>query len=241
MTTLGPIGILGASFFSTHHASAADLLAGRERAPTQPTYDLLVGRARRFTSLLTQLHIEVCGPLTTDHKEDQLAVFATSHGEIQTAEAMFKGICQGIVSGARFALSVHNTASGLHSVATNNHAPTTTVTGKNAVAAGWLEAFLIALSTERTVLLSIADEPVPDLFKAEALKYGAAAAFMLGPKQQGVRQATLEIVPGSDKDIEAQPVLARAIDAWSSGSRDAIDLGPIQPGKRLALRFVERS
>jgi len=233
--------VLDVSFFSTHYASAADLLAGNEREPTQPAYALLVGRARRFTSLLTQLHIEVCGALAPEGKEDQLAVFATSHGEIQTAEAMIKGIRQRTVSGARFALSVHNTASGLHSVATGNHAPTTTVTGKNAVAAGWLEAALTALANERTVLLSIADEPVPDLFQADAAKFGVAAAFLLGPRNAGGRAAELAIAPGADADIEPAPVLARAIDSWTGTSHDAIDLGPIQPGKRLSLRFAERS
>ena len=62
-TTIGPLHVQAVRFFSTHHASAADALAGRERAATTPGYDLLVGRARRFTSLVTQLHIEMCGAL----------------------------------------------------------------------------------------------------------------------------------------------------------------------------------
>jgi len=69
MTTAPPSGAVGsvqiwkAAFFSTCHASAQDVLAGRERPFTAPAYGLLVGRARRFTSLVTQMHVEVCGAL----------------------------------------------------------------------------------------------------------------------------------------------------------------------------------
>jgi hypothetical protein len=139
------VDVLAASFFSTHHGSAADVLAGRERSVTAPTYPLLVGRSRRFTSLATQMHIEVCGAIAVDGAAPPSTVFATCHGEIQTAETLIADFrATAMVSSARFALSVHNTPSGLYSVATGSMAPSNTITGSNAIAAGWLEAALTA-------------------------------------------------------------------------------------------------
>ena len=153
-----PIEILGASFFATHHASADDALAGAQRDFTAPAFRLLAGRARRFTSLVTQLHMEVLGSLPRLDAAGTPAVFATCHGEIQTAERLIADFAEsGLVSSAQFAHSVHNTASGLYSIATGNAAPTTTLTGENAIAAAWLEAALVARETERPVVLSIAD------------------------------------------------------------------------------------
>jgi hypothetical protein len=205
---VGSVQIWKAAFFSTCHASAQDVLAGRERSFTAPAYGLLVGRARRFTSLVTQMHVEVCGALQPEAQR-ALAVFATCHGEIQTCERLIADFRDtSMVSSARFALSVHNTPSGVYSVATGGTAPTTTVTGANAIAAGWLEASLIALEAERPVLLSIADEPVPPVFCGPTEPVGFAAAFLIGatpgPAGPGCT-AELAIVP-CDEDPEDLPM-----------------------------------
>ena len=51
MTTIvGTIELAAATLYATHYASATDALARIERAVTLPTYSLLVGRARRFTT-----------------------------------------------------------------------------------------------------------------------------------------------------------------------------------------------
>lgn len=243
-TTLGPIQICKAAFFSTCHASAQDVLAGRERPFTAPAYALLVGRARRFTSLVTQMHVEVCGALQPEAQHAP-AVFATCHGEIQTCERLITDFRDtSMVSSARFALSVHNTASGVYSVATGSTAPTTTVTGVNAVAAGWLEASLIALDADRPVLLSIADEPVPAVFRGPSEPVGFAAAFLLGAGAGTVRSAdgcTAELAiaacPDAAPTIDPLRTLARVADAWTQGAPATIALGPIQPGAMLELRL----
>ncbi|TMQ06430.1 MAG: beta-ketoacyl synthase chain length factor [Deltaproteobacteria bacterium] len=241
-TTIGSVRILGAAFFSTHHASAQDLLAGRERAFTPPSYGLLVGRARRFTSLLTQMHIEVCGALQSIAAEPPIAVFATCHGEIQTAEKLLAEFREGaMVSSARFALSVHNTASGLYSVAIGSHATTTTVTGANAIAAGWLEASLTVLEAQQTVLLSIADEPVPPALQGPT-GVGAAAAFLLGfapGKPSGPLPPDSLRLSIESPDINPLQVLARAVDAVTRDEAATVPLGRIQPGATLELRFPQ--
>lgn len=261
MTTVPPSGAVGsvqiwkAAFFSTCHASAQDVLAGRERPFTAPAYGLLVGRARRFTSLVTQMHVEVCGALQPEAQRAP-AVFATCHGEIQTCERLIADFRDtSMVSSARFALSVHNTPSGVYSVATGSTAPTTTITGTNAVAAGWLEAALIALDAERPVLLSIADEPVPPVFRGPTEPVGFAAAFLLaaapdaagpgctaelaivarGEDHEAPDEAPHEAEDGAP-DIDPLQVLARAADAFERRAPATIVLGRIQPGAVLELR-----
>jgi beta-ketoacyl synthase-like protein len=241
---VGSVPIWKAAFFSTCHASAQDVLAGRERPFTAPAYGLLVGRARRFTSLVTQMHVEVCGALQPEAQR-ALAVFATCHGEIQTCERLITDFRDtSMVSSARFALSVHNTPSGVYSVATGSTAPTTTVTGANAIAAGWLEAALIALEAERPVLLSIADEPVPAVFQGPTEPVGFAAAFLLGaaPGATGAGPGyTAELAvtaSGQDPQIDALRVIARAADAWTRQVPVTLALGLIQPGAVLELRLA---
>jgi len=235
MTT--PVHVLGSSFFSTHHASLADALTGVERPVTPPAYALLVGRARRFTSLVTQMHIDVCGALPVDAAEPPLTVFATCHGEIQTADILIADFhTNSVVSSARFALSVHNSPSGLYSVATASQAPSTTITGDNAIAAGWLEAALTALDAGRNVILSIADEPVPASFQGPTERAGVAAAFLLG--KCGGRRAELAIVPGATTVSDPFHLLAHMADAAARSESKALALGTIQPGMTLELRFV---
>ena len=243
MTTVGPVQLLGASLFSTHHASALDALEGRERAFTAPTFPLLVARARRFTSLVTQMHIEVIGALP-GATEAASAVFATCHGEIQTAETLIADLRDAqLVSSARFALSVHNSPSGVYAVATGNTAPTTTITGDNAVAASWLEAVLTVLDTGRPVLLSIADEPVPAVFHGPANPVGVAAAFLLGPSAREGHHAELAITRGAnppDREPARGPALGfdlvRVLASAASGR--SVALGAIEPGAALELQFL---
>lgn len=234
--TIAQLEIARASFFSTHHACAADVVAQRTRTVTQPTYPLLVARARRFTSLVTQLHMEVCGAVVSD--EPMPAVFATCHGEIQTAETLIADLfASTVVSSARFALSVHNTAGGLYSVATSSTEPTTTMTGGNAVAAGWLEAALIALETGRPTLLSIADEPVPAVFRGPETTVGVGAAFVLAPSTNPVFELSIE---PSRADSHMAPdtvvTLARLVQLVEGGAAATVSLGAIRQGHQLELR-----
>ncbi len=228
---IGSFEILGASFFSTRHASAADALAGCERAFTAPTFPIVTGRNRRYTSLVTQMTLEVCGAVHADHP---IAVFATCHGEIATAEKLIADFqANQLVSSAAFALSVHNSPSGVYSVATGNTQPTTTITGTNAIAAGWLEAVLTAMAEPgATVLLAIADEPAPAVFRGPSEAVGVAAAFLLradGP-------ARLALTPTAEP-VGTVHTLATAVDAIARGAAIAIPLGRIAPGSGLRLEL----
>jgi hypothetical protein len=229
--------IAATSFFSTNHESAADMLANRERLLTPPAYKLLVARARRFTSLATQMHVEVLGALPIE--PGTVSVFATVHGEIQTADQLIADFRDNsIVSSARFALSVHNSPSGVYSVATANTAPTTTLTGDNAIAGGWLEAALTVAEVGKPVVLSIADEPVPEVFQGPTETVGFAAGFLLAPAASSAgRAAELVVVPGADDiAIDVRHVLATLADPSSAPT--AIVLGRIGPASVLELRLL---
>lgn len=234
------VELLGASFFATHYASAADAAAGRARPFVPPEFRLLTGRARRFTSLVTQMHLEVCGGLPAVERPS--AVFATCHGEIQTAAKLIADFRDtGMVSSAQFALSVHNSPAGLYSLATGNTEPTTTITGANAVAAGWLEAAVTAAANNEMVLLSIADEPVPAVFERPDEPLGFAAAFLLAPPCRGGQRAALSLTTGEPPDAStALSVLARVVCGAQSGAAVAVSLGFIRPGHTLTLELEPR-
>jgi hypothetical protein len=246
VTVLGPIRVHAMRWYATHHATAADALSGVARAPVLPGYTLLVGRARRFTSLVTQLHVEVCGPLHALAEAPPIGVFATCHGEIRTADALMADLRAGaVVSSARFAQSVHNTAAGAYAVAVGSSASTTTVTGANALAAGWLEAATTVLDGQH-VLLSIADEPVPERFAGPAGDEGVAAAFLMTPgdlrlpRAELDRRVELAIVSRGADAASMLTTLAAAYRAIADGA-GAVTLGPIAPGATLELRVCEEA
>lgn len=178
------LSVLGYGFFSTQHASSEAAVRDERSAVRKPNFSLLVARARRFTSLVTQMHVEVCGqaleaapPGAVPH-----TIFASHHGELQIAADLISDLLAlKSVSSARFALSVHNAPSGLVSIATGNTRGTTTIAaGDDSFAAGLLEAFLIAKERRTLVLLSYADEPVPALFGGPITEVGTGFSLLLG-------------------------------------------------------------
>lgn len=183
------LAVMGCGFFSTHHASAEAAARDERCEPQKPKFGLLVARARRFTSLVTQMHVEVCGQALATAPSDTRphTIFSSHHGEVQiAADLIFDLLTHKSVSSARFALSVHNAPSGLVSIATaNTHGTTTIAAGENSFAAGLLETFLIARERRAPVLLSYADEPIPALFGGPPNAVGTAFALLLGPEECG--------------------------------------------------------
>ena len=198
---------------------------------TAPTYPLLAGRARRFTSLVTQMHMEVLGALPVEPRAG-CGVRDVPRRDPDRGEVDRRLSANALVSGARFALSVHNSPSGVYSVATGSTSPTTTVTGANAIAAGWLEAALTA--HDRPVLLSIADEPVPAVFhgptRARRRRRRRSCSAPTG------RPAELVMATGEpDESDRPLQTLARIADACARDAATVIALGSVQPGTTLEL------
>jgi hypothetical protein len=136
---------------------------------------------------------------------------------------------------------VHNTPSGLYSVATGNTAPSSTITGANAVAAAWLEAALVGRETDGPVILSIADEPVPEAFDGLGEPAGVAAAFLVGPvapSAGGGVPARLSMEEGGQPPERTLSLLARIVHLVIARATGSVKLGSIQPGASLRLHVT---
>ncbi len=177
--------VLGSGFFAPDYDSVEDAFADRRRVePRAPEFALVTGRLRRFTSLVTQMHLEVCGQALRVAGSDGSAphtVFASELGETTTTIELLRGMAdQGVASAARFAQSVHSTPSGIFSIATGNrHASQAVAAGEHTFAAALLETRLIALETGGPVLLSIADDAAPALLGSARPGAALAAAFVI--------------------------------------------------------------
>ena len=87
------------------------------------------------------------------------------------------------------------------------------------------------------VLLSIADEPVPEVFHGPGETVGFAAGFVLAPATTSAGRAVeLVIVPGADDlAIDPRRLLATLADSSLVGT---VTLGRIGPGSLLQLRVA---
>lgn len=182
---LPPFHVLGCGFFAPDYDDVEDALADRRRAePRVPPFALVTGRLRRFTSLVTQMHLEVCGQaLAAANIEGHVpyTVFASELGETSTTIELLRGMTdQGVASAARFAQSVHSTPSGIFSIATNNRRASSAVAaGEHTFEAALLESRLLTLETGTPVLLSIADDAAPALLGSQRPGAALAASFLL--------------------------------------------------------------
>lgn len=176
--------VWGTGFFAPDYATVADALADRRRPAEAPEFALVQGRLRRFTSLVTQMHLEVCGQALASSgvaPDQVIAVFASEVGETATTIELMRGIAdQGVASAARFAQSVHSTPSGIFSIAAGNRLPTHALAaGARTFERALFESRLLALETGRPVLLSLADDVVPEVLGSERPGLALAASFVV--------------------------------------------------------------
>jgi hypothetical protein len=183
----------GRGLFSPGVPNVATYLARAEDESAQrPGCDVVHPRMKRATSLLTQTSIEV---ITQAAREAGFAldacatVFGSEHGEIQIAieqmQMMQEG--SGIVSPARFKNSVHNTAAGLFSISTVNRGFTTAIAaGEHTFAMSLLEAWMLLADGEvEQVVVSIAEEPLPEPIHAFAPHVALGVGLALSTKAEG--------------------------------------------------------
>ncbi len=160
-----------------------------------PEAELLTGALRRRASTLTRMSTEVLqqavGQAGCDPSKIP-SVWATAHGEHGAASAilgmMHRG--EGKVSPTHFHNSVYNTASGYASIATNNRAPSTTLTGgRDLVAITFLEAFCHLEAGAPDVALVMADEPLQPPFEVTQTCVPLAVSFCLSARPDGAQAA----------------------------------------------------
>jgi len=129
--------------------------------------------------------VEALEQATTHASRDPASirtVWATAHGEhspaIKLLEMMHRG--EGKLSPALFHNSVHNTASGYASIATQNVQASTTLTGgRELVATALLEARCLLESSAGEVAVVLADEPLQPPFERPDARTPLAIALLL--------------------------------------------------------------
>ncbi|MBI2380633.1 MAG: beta-ketoacyl synthase chain length factor [Gammaproteobacteria bacterium] len=95
------------------------------------------------------------------------SVFASRHGELPRSAELLAQLAAGEpLSPMGFSLSVHNTASGLHSIVARDTAPSTAIAGgADSLTAGLLEALgRLAENPAAPVLLVYGDDRMPEVY-----------------------------------------------------------------------------
>ena len=145
-------------------------LGSRDPRATAPPCELLSSRAKRGTSLVTRMAVEAATQAAAQAGASLSAVgtvFGSALGEVQTAVDQMAMIARedGLLSPTRFKNSVHNTAAGLLSIASGNRGFSTALAaGPATFAMSLLEGMTFLDSAGGTVVVSVADEPVPPPF-----------------------------------------------------------------------------
>lgn len=191
-----------ASWSQRHVPGAMPARAPADPAAT-PRAELLPPMMRRRTSLLTRMAAEVGAQAL--HSAGLVGVEATMiygsvYGEIRTTLDLLDALLDPAapLSPTKFHNSVHNTAGGYVSIATQNRGGNAALSaGRSTLAMGLLEcAGLIAAGAEAAVLV-IAEESLPEPLAAGRVYGPLAAAFaFVGPGLPGMSLRTCHLRQG---------------------------------------------
>lgn len=134
--------------------------------PDSPPVDFIPAMQRRRLSRLSRLSLAAAYSCAGE-KHNLPTVFASRHGEIHRTFGLLSDLAQHEpLSPMAFSLSVHNTASGLYSIATGNTAPSTAIAaGLDTLPMALIEA-IGQLQRHEEVMVVYAEEPLPDAYKA---------------------------------------------------------------------------
>lgn len=123
---------------------------------------------RRRCSHLSKMALEVSSQAIQNHTIDY-AVFCSQHGEINSTVHLLKEISEKtVLSPTNFSQSVHNTAAGLFSMIHQLQENMTSIAaGNETFLMGMIEAIAwLKLNPEKTVLLTMFDEVLPDEYQS---------------------------------------------------------------------------
>jgi hypothetical protein len=131
-------------------------------------------------------------------------VFSSQHGDLAKTVKLIKDAVDGEeLSPTQFALSVHNSTTGLFSIATKNTAPTTTISaGENTFIEGLVEATMQVTLDKTDVLYVYCDFPVPEEYRQfEDNKPARCIALVLSAENNKTKNLlSLNIEPGFKKN-----------------------------------------
>jgi len=184
---------------------------GLAEGPGGTDLTLLSARQRRGLSECASFMVTAAAAALEDAEIlviDFPIVSGSSLGEIQTAEALCEMRVRGDgrTSPARFRNSVHNTVTGLISIASGSRAPCTSVAaGRATVAVAILEAQLQLKHGAPRVLLVVGDESVPQVFDSALCYPPVAGALLLALAAGQSDQPTLELIRPVETDVQTGP------------------------------------
>lgn len=146
--------------------------------------DFLPAIFRRRLSRLSKMALRVAYNCLGENPVPMRTVFCSRHGELtRTAELLNSIVAAEALSPTAFSMSVHNTASGLHSIAHQDKSPSSAIaSGIDTLESGFLDAAAtLHANAETRLILVIADEPPPEPFNRIAGEDvpAYAAAFLL--------------------------------------------------------------
>ncbi len=131
-----------------------------------PDFDLLPANLRRRMSLSSKLAVQISLSLSLQHQIDY-AIFVSRHGELQRTCKLINEILSGEeASPIAFSQSVHNTASGLFTIASHSNIPVTSLAaGKDSFQQGLVETCArLNSAPNNKILLVYFDDVVPDVY-----------------------------------------------------------------------------
>lgn len=175
--------------------------------PDSPPVDFIPAIQRRRLSRLSRLSLAAAYSCANGHHQLP-TVFASRHGEIHRTLGLLTDLAKDEpLSPMAFSLSVHNTASGLYSIATGNTAPSTAVAaGLDTLPMAIIEA-IGQLQRHEEVMVVYAEEPLPAEYHAFSANDNSA---LLGLALRLGR-------PGTGRDWQLQPTSNGSSTAGSPG------------------------
>ena len=204
---------------------------GKRKPDTEgdPDVTFLPPMQRRRLSRFSKMALHVAQGCLGQDVTNVRSVFASRYGEQTTSLRLLKGVIDDEpLSPTAFSLSVHNTASGLFSITTQNHAPVTAIASrKDTFGYGWLEAArLLYLDAEKPVLLVMIDEPLSAVYRqyADEMEESYAFAFLLSAKGKCQQlEVTCESTTPTD-DVKRPPLAVAFYRWWLQGAEVPLSL-----------------
>lgn len=216
-----PIAVLGAGAFVPGFEGLEGWAAARPDAEFEnPQAALVPARQRRRASLLSKAFAEAyAGALETSQLEpsEVASVFGSALGEAATMIGLLDQMWSetAILSPMKFATSVHNAASGMISIATENRGFTTSLGADfDTPAMALMEGIGIVFAEDRPVIVCCGDESPPDQLVPDGEGWSMlAAAIALAPIDQAPsgapRVADLAVETATIKGFGADGKLGR--------------------------------
>lgn len=142
--------------------------SGQKQIDEYTACDLIPANLRRRMSLACKLAVQTALSLSNKHKVDS-AIFVSRHGELQRTCKLINEVLAGEeASPIAFSQSVHNTASGLFTIASQNKIPVTSLAaGRDSFQQGMIEACArLNASSDNTILLVCFDDVIPEIYSS---------------------------------------------------------------------------